>query len=79
LAFEQGWELFEFSNSKKLIRMRLKKPGIFTETEREREKQRMMGFSKVQPCTKCNFVMHISHKYFFLDNVVSEPFEKSKA
>ena len=29
----KGWELFEFSNSKKLIRMRLKKPGIFTETE----------------------------------------------
>ena len=42
LAFEQGWELFEFSNSKKLIRMRLKKTGIFTET-RKREKQRMMG------------------------------------
>ena len=38
----KGWEIYvEFSNSKKLIRMRLKKPG---ETERERKTKDDGGF-----------------------------------
>ena len=44
MAFEQGGGNYvEFSNSKKLIRMRLKKPG---ETERERKTKDDGGFQK---------------------------------
>ena len=44
LAFEQGGGNYvEFSNSKKLIRMRLKKPG---ETEIERKTKDDGGFQK---------------------------------